>query len=173
MVEKLNIEESIENQWRSFTWHFSKYWDSARWPEADFPVFPYFDMTNEDRAQAKTAKAWITFKPLMFVGGRGEDSDNDCGIYVFVKRTENVYDRLLLQLMDSILEVYENTDIALYDFRGENIQNPEASVSDYPLYPIFVSAEEDPEYSDNDTRCFEMLFSLAGLRPRRRIDLRS
>jgi len=57
--------------------------------------------------------------------------------------------------------------------QGNNVDNPQDTSPSYPLYPIYVSAEENDANSDKDTRCYEVIFDMVATRPRRRINRRN
>lgn len=160
---------SVANHWRSFIKHFNDYWSTEKWPDNDYPIFFHEDISDEDRDKIKNSKAWLIFDFDMFAGGRGlHGDDNIFLIKVFVKRKENTYNKILLPLLDDIIEVYEQAPCVFYDFTYDP---PQLAMNSSVMIPIFESAASLLSETDDKLKVIELTFYVKTDRSSRKYDL--
>jgi len=133
-------------------------------------------VTNQDEDRLKDAKAAIMFSFNSFAGGRGS-ADHEFSITLIIKRDENVYDNLALDLVDAVIDVFENDYIPLYNFYttdGVEIRETASPTGDdFPLTPLFTSVELDEGFLDPEMyKVLHIFIDLNVDRHNRTIDIR-
>lgn len=167
---------SLRNTWRSFLKHFSERWDVTAFPSNLFPVFYSDCLTDRDEDMLKHAKAGLMFSFSTFAGGRG-DEDHEFYITLIIKRDENIYDSLAMDLVDAVIDVFEDDYIPLYNFYTEDGVEIRETASptgdDFPLFPIFTRVDLDEAFADNEIfKVLHIYIDVASSRSTRTIDLR-
>ncbi len=179
MPTRLESNESLRNTWRSFLKHFDSRWDSNTFPEDDYPIFYSDCLSGIDIQKMEHAKASIIFSFDMFSGGRGHGSgqDHEFRVTLVIKREENLYDSIALDLVDAVLDTFEDDYIPLYNFYttdGEEIRETAIPTGDdFPLYPAFSRVELDEAFAEYETlKVLHIYFEVYADRSGRTIDLR-
>lgn len=167
LVPPLPRNLSMNNHWRSFLAHFVRCWNTDTWPAKTYPVFTYPDLTETDRNKMTLAKAWVVFSYQYFSGGRGK-SPHVFNITLCVKRHENTYDALLLQMADAIQQCFEiEAGIPVYDFSV----NPAERIGELLMFPAFAGMEEDRSMSTMEVKAATLVYEVAADMWNRQVDL--
>lgn len=173
---------SFRNTWRSFLRYFDERWPVEYFPTKEYPIYYSDCLTEIDEERVKDAKAVIIFSFNTFSGGRGSE-DHEFMITVRIKRDENIYDSIALNVVDAIMDVFDVSPfsggyIPLYNFYTPDGVETRATASptgdDFPLIPIFSRVETDDSYDDYETfKTLHVYINVKVDRSNRTIDLQS